>query len=234
MAEAGNTTPDAVSLQRQLAQWRQQDVFAVAMEVSSHALVQGRVNGVDFETAIYTNLSHDHLDYHGSMDAYGRAKLQLFALESLAHAVINLDDEFAPRVMAAVSEDASLLTYSTQGAAADVRVENARFHAGGVRASFYSPWGNGEFASPLPGDFNLANLAAAIAALVLAGEDLASVLAAVEDLQPVPGRMQSVPNTWDCRSSLITPIRRMHCSRCCVAAGARARCAGHCVRLWRR
>ena len=194
VAETGNTTPDAVSLQRQLAQWRQQDVFAVAMEVSSHALVQGRVNGVDFETAIYTNLSHDHLDYHGSMDAYGRAKLQLFAMESLAHAVVNLDDEFAPRVMAAVSEDASLLTVSTQGAAADVRVENARFHAGGVRASFYSPWGNGEFASPLPGDFNLANVAAAIAALVLAGEDLASVLAAVEDLQPVPGRMQSVPN----------------------------------------
>ena len=81
-------------------------VFAVSMEVSSHALVQGRVNGVDFETAIYTNLSHDHLDYHGSMDAYGRAKLQLFASEGLRHAVVNLDDEFARRSCAAVAEGA--------------------------------------------------------------------------------------------------------------------------------
>ena len=71
--EAGNTTPDPVSLQKQLAEWRDRGVYAVAMEVSSHALVQGRVNGVDFETAVFTNLSHDHLDYHGSMDAYGRA-----------------------------------------------------------------------------------------------------------------------------------------------------------------
>jgi UDP-N-acetylmuramoyl-L-alanyl-D-glutamate--2,6-diaminopimelate ligase len=195
VSEAGNTTPDPVSLQRQLAQWQQQGVFAVAMEVSSHALVQGRVNGVAFETAIYTNLSHDHLDYHGSMDAYGRAKLQLFALDDLAHALVNLDDEFAPQVMAVVPRHANLVTYSTRGAAADVRVENPRFHSGGVRAQFFSPWGEGEFDSPLPGDFNLANLAAAISALVLAGEDLAAVLAAVARLTPVPGRMQVIPNT---------------------------------------
>jgi UDP-N-acetylmuramoyl-L-alanyl-D-glutamate--2,6-diaminopimelate ligase len=111
------------------------------MEVSSHALVQGRVNGVEFETAIYTNLSHDHLDYHGSMDAYGRAKLQLFALEGLAHAVINLDDEFAPRVMAVVEEGTRVITYSTRGAAADVRVENAHFNAAGVHGELHSPWG---------------------------------------------------------------------------------------------
>ena len=77
---SSNTTPDPLSLQRQLAQWRDRAVFAVGMEVSSHALVQDRVSGVRFETAVYTNLSRDHLDYHGSMDAYGRAKLQLFAM----------------------------------------------------------------------------------------------------------------------------------------------------------
>jgi UDP-N-acetylmuramoyl-L-alanyl-D-glutamate--2,6-diaminopimelate ligase len=197
VAAASNTTPDALSLQEQLAQWLAQDVFAVSMEVSSHALEQGRVNGVEFATAIFTNLSHDHLDYHGSMDAYGRAKLRLFAYEGLRHAVINADDPFADAVRSAVAAGAQVVTYSARGAAADVRVVNARFEVAGVRAELHSPWGVAEFFSPLPGDFNLANLAAAIAALVLAGEDLSAVLEAVSHLQPVPGRMALVPNTLD-------------------------------------
>ncbi len=194
---ASNTTPDALTLQRQLAQWLAQGVTAVSMEVSSHALVQGRVKGVEFSTAIYTNLSHDHLDYHGSMDAYGRAKLQLFATAGLRHAVINADDPFARQVCAAVATGTEVLTYSASGAAADVRVENARFHADGVHGELHSPWGAADFFSPLPGDFNLANLAAAVAALALAGEDLRAVLEAVAALRPIPGRMQSIPNTLD-------------------------------------
>lgn len=190
-----NTTPDPVSLQRQLAEWRDQAVFAVSMEVSSHALVQGRVNGLEFETAIYTNLSHDHLDYHGGMDAYARAKLLLFSSEGLRHAVVNLDDEYASQVLASVTDGVRVLTYSTRGAEADVRVANARFHPAGVEGELHTPWGSGHFASPLPGDFNLANLAAAVTAVVLAGEDLLAVLAAVSRLQPVPGRMQIIPNT---------------------------------------
>jgi UDP-N-acetylmuramoyl-L-alanyl-D-glutamate--2,6-diaminopimelate ligase len=194
VAEAGNTTPDPISLQRQLAEWCKQGVFAVAMEVSSHALAQGRVNGVDFETAVFTNLSHDHLDYHGSMDAYGRAKLALFSRKELSHAVINVDDDFAPRVTAVVDPDTQVVTCSTRGADADVQVRGARFHAKGVRAELSTPWGSGTFDSPLPGDFNLANLAAAITAMVLAGEELPAVLAAVARLKPVPGRMELVPN----------------------------------------
>ncbi len=197
VSSAGNTTPDPLALQSQLAQWLAQGVFAVSMEVSSHALVQGRVNGVEFATAVYTNLSHDHLDYHGSMDAYGRAKLRLFALEGLRHAVINADDQFASQVRAAVAGGVQVVTYSASGAAADVRVENARFHADGVRGELHSPWGVAEFFSPLPGDFNLANLAAAVAALALAGEDLMAVVEAVAHLRPVPGRMQAIPNTLD-------------------------------------
>jgi UDP-N-acetylmuramoyl-L-alanyl-D-glutamate--2,6-diaminopimelate ligase len=194
VVEAGNTTPDPVALQLQLARWRDQGVHVVSMEVSSHALVQGRVNGVEFETAIYTNLSHDHLDYHGSMDAYGRAKLQLFATEGLRYAVINLDDEFAPQVCAAIADEVQVVTYSIAGATADVSVEASQFHPTGVRAQLRTPWGNGEFSSPLPGDFNLANLAAAVSALALAGEDLGDLLQAVSRLHPVPGRMQVVPN----------------------------------------
>ena len=194
VAQAGNTTPDPVSLQWQLAQWRDTGVFAVGMEVSSHALVQGRVNGVEFETAIYTNLSHDHLDYHGSMDAYGRAKLQLFTHKGLRHAVLNIDDEFAAQVRAAVDSAVQVLTCSTRGAPADLHIEGAQFRAGGVSAQLHSPWGSAALHSPLPGAFNLANLAAAIAALVLAGEDLQAVVEAAAHLQPVPGRMQSIPN----------------------------------------
>ena len=194
---ATNTTPDALSLQRQLAEWFEQDVLAVSMEVSSHALEQGRVNGVAFETAIYTNLSHDHLDYHGSMAAYGRAKQRLFSVEGLRHAVINMDDPFGMSIKAAVAGDVQVLTYSASGAAADVRVENAQFYSDGVRGDLHTPWGDATFFSPLPGDFNLANLAASVTALVLGGEDLRSVLRATASLQPVPGRMQAIPNTLD-------------------------------------
>jgi UDP-N-acetylmuramoyl-L-alanyl-D-glutamate--2,6-diaminopimelate ligase len=192
--DAGNTTPDPVSLQRQLAQWRDRGIYAVSMEVSSHALVQGRVNGVEFETAVFTNLSHDHLDYHGSLDAYSRAKMQLFASEELQHAVINLDDDHALQVRAVIEDGVRVITYSASGGAADVRVENPRFVAHGVQAELHTPWGSGEFHSPLPGDFNLANLAAAISALALAGEDFLAVLEAVSSLRPVPGRMQSIAN----------------------------------------
>jgi UDP-N-acetylmuramoyl-L-alanyl-D-glutamate--2,6-diaminopimelate ligase len=197
VVDSVNTTPDPVSLHRQLAQWRDQGVSTVSIEVSSHALVQGRVSGVEFETAIYTNLSHDHLDYHGSMDAYARAKLQLFASAGLRHAVINLDDEYAPRVISAVTEGARILTYSTSRADADIRVENTLYSAAGVEGELRTPWGSGRFSSPLPGEFNIANLAAAVTATVLAGEDLLAVLAAVSRLRPVPGRMQLIPNELD-------------------------------------
>jgi UDP-N-acetylmuramoyl-L-alanyl-D-glutamate--2,6-diaminopimelate ligase len=164
------------------------------MEVSSHAVVQGRVNAVEFETAIFTNLSHDHLDYHGSMESYGRAKLGLFTTEGLKHALVNLDDEFAARIIEVVEPEVNVLTYSVNDAAADIYVTAPAFSTGGVHAVLNTPWGSGEFRSPLPGDFNLANLAAAVAAVVIAGEPLQEVLAAVARLAPVPGRMQSIAN----------------------------------------
>ncbi len=198
---AGNTTPDPVSLQAQLARWRDRGVHLVSMEVSSHALVQGRINGVEFETAVYTNLSHDHLDYHGSMDAYGRAKMRLFAVPGLRYALINLDDEFAPLMRAAVPPGVQSLTYSIAGGPADVRVTGAVFAPEGVHARLETPWGTGPFTSPLPGDFNLANVAAAVTALLLAGEQLPAVLPAVSRLQPVAGRMEPVAN--DCGIQVI-------------------------------
>ncbi|MBT4519967.1 MAG: UDP-N-acetylmuramoyl-L-alanyl-D-glutamate--2,6-diaminopimelate ligase [Halieaceae bacterium] len=196
VTDAGNTTPDPVSLQRQLAKWRDLGVCAVSMEVSSHALTQGRVNGVEFDTAVFTNLSRDHLDYHGSMQAYGRAKKQLFTMPELRNAVVNMDDEYGAALLAEIGSEITTLTYSAKGdPAADVRMESARFYPGGVFGRLCGPWGGGDFSSPLAGDFNLSNLAAALSTLMLAGENLEALLGVVADLRPVPGRMQSVPNT---------------------------------------
>ncbi|MEP0203445.1 MAG: UDP-N-acetylmuramoyl-L-alanyl-D-glutamate--2,6-diaminopimelate ligase [Halioglobus sp.] len=195
VAEAGNTTPDAVSLQSQLAHWQDDGVSCVSMEVSSHALVQGRTNGVRFNTAVYTNLSHDHLDYHGSLANYARAKLQLFTGEDLQYAIINADDPYAMQVPSVVASEARVLTYSsTPGAGADIQIESTRYSSDGVRAVITTPWGQGEFFSTLPGEFNLANLAAAIASVVARGRELPEVLQCVASLKPVPGRMQSIPS----------------------------------------
>ena len=195
VSEAGNTTPDPVALQQQLASWRDAGVVAVSMEVSSHALVQGRINGVIFETAVYTNLSRDHLDYHGSMEAYGRAKLKLFACEGLRHAVINRDDAYSSQVEQALAANVQCLGYSLKGDGdADLWIDEISFHAGGVTGRMHSPWGTARFNSPLPGGFNLGNLSAAVASVVLAGEEFEATLDAVSGLQAVPGRMQPVPN----------------------------------------
>jgi UDP-N-acetylmuramoyl-L-alanyl-D-glutamate--2,6-diaminopimelate ligase len=197
VSAATNTTPDAIALQHQLAQWLAQGVSDVSMEVSSHALEQGRVNGTKFTTAIYTNLSHDHLDYHGSMEAYGRAKLRLFTSGGLQHAVVNADDAFCEQVCAALDASVRVLTYSTRSSNADVCTTDTVYAADGVRGELRTPWGVTEFFTPLSGDFNLANLAAAITALMLAGEELPAVAAAVAKLRPVPGRMESIANTLE-------------------------------------
>lgn len=190
-----NTTPDAVALQQQLAAWRDDGVAAVSMEVSSHALDQGRVNGARFDIAVFTNLSQDHLDYHGSMAAYGRSKQQLFRSPGLCHAVVNLDDDYGSEVLAGLPATVQGWTFSAAGRSdARIRVTGARFHPGGVRACLETPWGDGTFASPLPGDFNLANVVAAVTCALLLGHDLAALLAAVAGLTPVPGRMQSLSN----------------------------------------
>lgn len=195
IGEAANTTPDPVALQACLADWRGQGVADVAMEVSSHALVQGRVNGVRFDTAVFTNLSRDHLDYHGSMEAYARAKMGLFTREGLASAVINADDDYAGPLAAVAGRAGKVYRYSASGRAdAEIRMSALAFTAGGVRGRIDTPWGAGDFASPLPGDFNVANLAAAVTCALLAGHELERVLAAVPHLRPVPGRLQPVAN----------------------------------------
>lgn len=194
-ADALNTTPDAIGLQRQLAAWRGAGAVATIMETSSHALVQGRVNAVQFDTAVFTNLSRDHLDYHGSMAAYAEAKLRLFLMPGLRHAVINLDDPAAASLIERMAGHSDILTYSVTGnAAASIRLSAAQYTGSGLQAQVSTPWGEALIHCALIGAFNLANVAAAMTAAVLSGCNFDQVVAELPLLTPVPGRMQTVPN----------------------------------------
>ncbi len=197
VVEAQNTTPGPISLQRQLAEWRDQGTTAVVMEVSSHSLVQHRVAGVRFDTAMFTNLSRDHLDYHGDMATYARAKARLFASEGLEHAVINRDDPWADVMISALASSTTLHLYSLKGGEVAVSASAAHYHGSGLEARVHTPWGDGRLQSSLVGNFNLSNLLAAITAACLAGMDLQDVLNAVSTLVGVDGRMQRVSNDRD-------------------------------------
>ncbi|MGB5147157.1 MAG: UDP-N-acetylmuramoyl-L-alanyl-D-glutamate--2,6-diaminopimelate ligase [Porticoccaceae bacterium] len=192
LADTGLTTPDAIATQRLLAEFRDQGVHRVAMEVSSHSLDQQRVAGVPMHTAVFTNLSRDHLDYHRDMAAYRAAKARLFQQPGLASAVINLDDPAGPELLGALPPGVAGYGYSAQGGDAAIRALDAEFSAAGVRVRVVTPWGEGALVSALPGRFNLANLLAVIGAACVQGFELAAVLAAVSQLRAAPGRMQSV------------------------------------------
>lgn len=184
-----HTTPDPVAVQATLADLKQAGARAVAMEVSSHGLDQGRVAALDFDVAVFTNLSRDHLDYHGSMDAYGAAKARLFAWPDLACRVINLDDDFG-RQLAGQSLESRLIGYSLSDSSAFLFCREARFDDHGVQAQLVTPQGEGLLRSPLLGRFNLSNLLAVIGALLGLGYPLGEVLQVLPRLQGPVGRMQ--------------------------------------------
>lgn len=183
------TTPDAISLQRLLADFLRRGATDVAMEVSSHALEQGRANGVHFRLAIFTNLTRDHLDYHGSMDAYAAAKRRLFHMPGLAAAVINLDDEQGRRLAADLPGDVARIGFAIDEAAAEVRATELELHANGLRFLLRTPWGEGRVESRLLGRFNVSNLLAVAAGLGALGHGFEEIRKAMAQLQPVNGRM---------------------------------------------
>ena len=190
-AEVLNTTPDALALQRQLAEWQ---LSHAVLEASSHGLLQGRLNGLSFDSALFTNLSRDHLDYHGDMARYGAAKALLFQGRLLAAAIVNADDPMAASLLRQVRPQATRLSYSIAGRKAALQASDIRHHAAGLSARIATPWGSGDVHSPLPGDFNLSNVLAVIAAACHAGMPLTEVLARLPHLQAVTGRMQQLPN----------------------------------------
>lgn len=181
------TTEGAVTVHRRLRQLADAGCRWVAMEVSSHALDQGRVAEVEFDVAVFSNLTRDHLDYHGSEEAYGRAKASLFRYPSVEAAVINLDDPFGQRIARELDPAVQLIGY---GRAADISWRNLRFTAAGIRGRWLTPWGEAELNLPAAGEFSVANMAATIGALCASGLPFAAVIEAAADVAAVPGRME--------------------------------------------
>ncbi len=218
-----NTTSDVVSLHQYLGHLVDEGVPALAMEVSSHGLDQGRVSGVSFDVALFTHISRDHLDYHGSLEEYAIAKAKLFSHCSYRYAVIGKDDAFSELMLSSCPEGSNIVTWSLEDASADVYLSNIQTLPQGFRASVHSPWGSGDLNTALLGRFNLENLLAVIAALGVQGYSLDSLLSAIPLISTPPGRMQqfgggSQPlvlvdyaHTPDAIDSVLSSLRE-HCS----------------------
>jgi UDP-N-acetylmuramoyl-L-alanyl-D-glutamate--2,6-diaminopimelate ligase len=193
VVEGERTTPDAISMQALLADFRDAGASHVAMEVSSHALEQGRVNALAFDIAVFTNLTRDHLDYHGTMEAYGAAKAKLFAFDGLRAAVINIDDPFGAKLAKGLGEGITKLRTTMAGESTDkdaeVRADIIVTSAKGLSFNLNTPWGMRTVRSALLGRFNVANLLAVAAVLGALGEPFDRIHAALEALEPVNGRM---------------------------------------------
>jgi UDP-N-acetylmuramoyl-L-alanyl-D-glutamate--2,6-diaminopimelate ligase len=190
--EARNTTPDPIVLQRLLADYLRRGARNVAMEVSSHGLDQGRVAGIKYDTAVFTNPTRDHLDYHGTMEAYAEAKYGLFAAKGLRHAVINADDgwgaELARRLR---GSGLDIISFSSRGAAdARLRASDIRFSDAGVRFLLDGDFGRAEVRAGVLGAFNVSNLLAVAGALVAQGIAFDDAVGAMGALEPVPGRLE--------------------------------------------
>jgi UDP-N-acetylmuramoyl-L-alanyl-D-glutamate--2,6-diaminopimelate ligase len=195
-----NTTPDAVWLQGRLRDFVRQRAHAVSMEVSSHGLVQERVSGVEFDVALFTNLTRDHLDYHGTMRRYRAAKARLFRFPSLKTAVLNLDDAYGAALARTTQRRgvqalgygfARALPPALRGGRVQRLVgRNLRMHAHGVAFDVLTPWGASAVESPLIGRFNAANLLGTLGVLLASDKGLDESIAALEKVRPVPGRTE--------------------------------------------
>ena len=191
LSEPTHTTPDAISLQQQIAGLVAQGASHLAMEVSSHGLDQGRVNGAAFQASRFTNLTHDHLDYHGDMEQYGRAKARLFHWPGLRHAVINLDDDFGVQLAASLDRSqVDVLGYGLgKGEISGHRLDLSKR---GLTLEIETPWGAGLIRSRLLGGFNAANLLGVLGTLLAAEVALDDATRVLEQVEPVAGRLQMV------------------------------------------
>ena len=193
LREGERTTPDAIAVQQLLAQFRRDGATHVAMEVSSHALEQGRVAATAFEVAAFTNLTRDHLDYHGSMQAYGAAKAKLFAWPRLRAAVINTDDAFGHELAGTLAPGVQTLRFSSAGdAQAEIGATDIVTSAEGIAFQLRTPWGTRHVRSRLLGRFNVANLLTVVGCLGALGESFGRIVDTVEALEPVNGRMNRI------------------------------------------
>jgi UDP-N-acetylmuramoyl-L-alanyl-D-glutamate--2,6-diaminopimelate ligase len=187
-----HTTPFAVELQQQLAEAVAAGCRVAVMEVSSHALAQGRVWGCPFTVGVFTNLTQDHLDYHKDLEDYFQSKALLFHPDYLTgKAIVNLDDPYGQRLIQSLDRD-RLWSYSVQNPTADLWTSNLVYQADGVQGEMHTPKGNLQFHSPLVGQFNLSNLLAAVGAALQMGVEPAAIAQTLPQFAGVPGRMERV------------------------------------------
>jgi UDP-N-acetylmuramoyl-L-alanyl-D-glutamate--2,6-diaminopimelate ligase len=186
------TTPDVIRVHATLAELRDRGARAVAMEVSSHALDQGRVDAVAFDIAVFTNLSRDHLDYHGDMASYAAAKARLFAWPGLRAAVLNIDDPFGRELARELDPALDRWTLSAAGAEARLRASEVHLDADGIAFVLHDGRASSPVASRLLGRFNVDNLLAVAGCLRALGLPLADVGQRLGALRPVPGRMNRI------------------------------------------
>lgn len=189
-----NTTPDALYLQQLFAECVEAGVDYVAMEVSSHALVQNRCQATHFKGAVFSNLSQDHLDYHKDLQDYFAAKKQLFAWPNLAWAVVNIDDDYGAALHREIAAQLKVLSYSTRNQQADIYLDDIQYRAGCYHAQLWVKGKQYPLVSQLQGEFNLQNLLAALASVYALGVDIESVVAQLANVVAVAGRMQLVKN----------------------------------------
>ncbi|MEM7255834.1 MAG: UDP-N-acetylmuramoyl-L-alanyl-D-glutamate--2,6-diaminopimelate ligase [Pseudomonadota bacterium] len=186
----GLTTPDSVTLQSALAGFRDSGASYAAMEVSSHALAQGRTTGIAFDVAVLTNLGRDHLDYHGDMQSYRAAKESLFYQPQLRAAVVNCDDEFG-NALAGRLKDLDLITYGAGVQSGQhVRYDNIKLHRSGISFDLEFSEHHYTVTSALVGEFNVSNLSAIFAVLVSLGVSPGLAADSIGRVKPVPGRME--------------------------------------------
>ncbi len=187
------TTPEAPELQALFAAMREQQVEACVMEVSSHALVKGRVDGFRFDTSVFLNLGRDHLDFHLTLENYFLAKAALFTPDRTQRAVINVDDDHGRALVDLIGTKLPATTFSTSGRPADWRAVNVRPNRAGAELDILTPDGASfPLAVPLPGVFNVSNALAALAALAGCGFDPRELAAGIAESPGVPGRMERV------------------------------------------
>lgn len=197
LQKATHTTPDVLSVHKTLAELKEQGVKTVAMEVSSHALAQGRVANVKFDVAVLTNLSRDHLDYHKTVEAYAEAKAKLFSWPSLKERVINRDDNFGQEIYKNEGGGLSYWIENTdneydESSSNSLVASNAKFTEKGITATINYGNQQGELNAAVLGRFNLSNLLATLGAMLALGMSLENALEQVKRVSTVEGRMEKV------------------------------------------
>ncbi|HBH36749.1 MAG TPA: UDP-N-acetylmuramoyl-L-alanyl-D-glutamate--2,6-diaminopimelate ligase, partial [Gammaproteobacteria bacterium] len=190
LQQATHTTPDAISLQQMFADYLQTGITAVAMEVSSHALDQERVDGAHIDVAVFTNLSRDHLDYHDTMQAYAEAKKKLFRLPGLSCVVINMDDPYGQQIMEDLDQGMRCITVGVNSMEVQLRASHIRQTQQGLKMLLHYEQQQVVLESPLIGRFNVDNLLSVTGALLAAGVPLVQALKRLSSVPAVPGRME--------------------------------------------